>query len=328
MISIMPPFDPYIGASLIGGVSSLLGGLFSSGSAREAQEAANRTNLQIARETNAANRALAEYAYSKDLEMWNRQNTYNSPLNQMQRLEAAGLNPNLVYGNGVTGNTVGSIPRYQAPKMEAPAVKSTGGINFGDFGVNSALSTYLSLAQIENVEQNTNTSSEQQANIAAKTEAQKIDNAREVIKLDIDEKTKQAIIEGIFADTEAKKAEAIAIPQRQHNDNLRTINAIQSQYETQRHNVVQEFYEGQKTDLAQADLAIRLSMAEDTLLNNLTNRALTQAQVNKVIQETLNASITGNTEQIKNNLWRLGISPNDSKIWRILGTLYYDTQKY
>lgn len=31
---------------------------------------------------------------------WNRQNEYNSPLQQMARLKAAGLNPNLVYGHG------------------------------------------------------------------------------------------------------------------------------------------------------------------------------------------------------------------------------------
>ena len=31
---------------------------------------------------------------------WNMQNAYNSPEQQMQRLRDAGLNPNLVYGNG------------------------------------------------------------------------------------------------------------------------------------------------------------------------------------------------------------------------------------
>lgn len=62
---------------------------------------------------------MAEYAYSKDLEMWNRQNEYNRPEAQMDRLKAAGLNPNLVYGSGsVAGNTSGQMPKYNAPKME------------------------------------------------------------------------------------------------------------------------------------------------------------------------------------------------------------------
>ncbi|WNK13148.1 MAG: DNA pilot protein [Microvirus sp.] len=67
--------------------------------------------------TNQANRELAEYSYSKDLEMWNRGNVYNSPTAQMERLKTAGLNPNLVYGNGAVGNTAGNLPKYNAPTM-------------------------------------------------------------------------------------------------------------------------------------------------------------------------------------------------------------------
>lgn len=41
---------------------------------------------------------------------WNMMNEYNSPIEQMKRLKAAGLNPNLVYGNGATA-TSSSQPR-------------------------------------------------------------------------------------------------------------------------------------------------------------------------------------------------------------------------
>lgn len=37
-------------------------------------------------------------------EMWNKQNEYNSPKNQMKRYEEAGLNPQLIYGQGTPGN--------------------------------------------------------------------------------------------------------------------------------------------------------------------------------------------------------------------------------
>lgn len=61
---------------------------------------------------------LAQYAYQKDLEMWNRNNEYNSPAEQMKRLQAAGLNPNMVYGSGsVVGNTSGSIPQFKSPSQ-------------------------------------------------------------------------------------------------------------------------------------------------------------------------------------------------------------------
>lgn len=65
-----------------------------------------------------ANKEMAEYQYSKDLEMWNRGNTYNSPTAQMDRLKQAGLNPNLVYGQGVTGNSSGQLPKYNAPTLD------------------------------------------------------------------------------------------------------------------------------------------------------------------------------------------------------------------
>jgi hypothetical protein len=69
--------------------------------------------------THRHNMEMAEYQYSKDLEMWNRQNAYNDPAAQMKRLEEAGLNPNLVYGSGsVAGNTGSSMPEYNAPTMD------------------------------------------------------------------------------------------------------------------------------------------------------------------------------------------------------------------
>ena len=40
---------------------------------------------------------------------WQRQNEYNSPLQQMQRLKEAGLNPNLVYGKGADAMAQGPI---------------------------------------------------------------------------------------------------------------------------------------------------------------------------------------------------------------------------
>lgn len=39
------------------------------------------------------------------IEFWRMQNEYNSPRAQMQRLQEAGLNPNLIYGDSVSGAT-------------------------------------------------------------------------------------------------------------------------------------------------------------------------------------------------------------------------------
>lgn len=60
------------------------------------------------------NKEMADYQFDKNLEMWRTQNEYNSPSAQRERLEAAGLNPALMYGGGATstGNS-NSTPSYQ-----------------------------------------------------------------------------------------------------------------------------------------------------------------------------------------------------------------------
>lgn len=70
------------------------------------------TAAQIAYASNTSkhDRAFTREMYEKQLqnarENWELQNQYNSPSAQMERLIAAGLNPNLVYGSGaVVGNS-------------------------------------------------------------------------------------------------------------------------------------------------------------------------------------------------------------------------------
>lgn len=61
-------------------------------------------NMWFTTKQNALNMAYNNYMYNRQrndaLADWNRNNEYNSPAAQMARLKAAGLNPNLVYGNG------------------------------------------------------------------------------------------------------------------------------------------------------------------------------------------------------------------------------------
>lgn len=87
-------------------------------------------NSQLQNEAFRYNQQLAEQDYQRNIEMWNYQNEYNSPTQQMARLRAAGLNPNLVYGGGnVSGLTTSNAPemssatyspaQYRAPSYEA-----------------------------------------------------------------------------------------------------------------------------------------------------------------------------------------------------------------
>lgn len=57
---------------------------------------------------NRAQEKMQKKNYNNQIELWKMQNEYNKPINQMERLKEAGLNPNLVYGGGAT-TTAGPV---------------------------------------------------------------------------------------------------------------------------------------------------------------------------------------------------------------------------
>lgn len=184
--------DPLIGSSLIGGFGSLL----NSGFGMAAQRNANIQNMQLAKYQNNWQTAENEKAYARSVEMWNMQNQYNSPTAQMSRLRQAGLNPNLVYGSGVTGNSAGSAPQYQPAKIQRATMEPYRGWNLG---LSDAASMYMAMrqnkAQVENMEAQNKLIKEQartegirQGNIAMSTARSGFDLnlARELRNVSID----------------------------------------------------------------------------------------------------------------------------------------------
>ena len=97
-------------------VASLVGGL-----------AISRSNRKAQKEQNKADREFTEYMYNMERQDaqkdWERQNAYNSPEEQMNRLRQAGLNPNLVYGKGAD-NTAMAIRSVNHQKFNQEAPKS------------------------------------------------------------------------------------------------------------------------------------------------------------------------------------------------------------
>lgn len=134
------------GTALIGAVANLA-------SQRQASRAGffnslldSATSVYNTYMTNQANRELAEYSYGKDLEQWNREVEYNTPLNQMKRYQEAGLNPNLIYSQGNPGNSSVTSPTYKAPHLSyayrAPRVKQA-------FDALQMLSAYQNAAALD-----------------------------------------------------------------------------------------------------------------------------------------------------------------------------------
>lgn len=121
------PLDPLLGSALISGASSLLGGLFGSG----AQSSANRTNLQIARETNQMQYQMFQEQNAFNERMYNQMQQYNTPAAQMQRYNDAGINPYIAAGNVQSGNAQSALqsaqplPLHTAQVMPVDAFKDT-----------------------------------------------------------------------------------------------------------------------------------------------------------------------------------------------------------
>lgn len=97
---------PLLAAAGISAAGSLLSGILGNSAAKRRDKRQAKYDMK-----------LAEYGYNKDHEMWSEANEYNKPIEQMNRLKEAGLNPHLVYGSGsATGNTSqASTPKYQNP---------------------------------------------------------------------------------------------------------------------------------------------------------------------------------------------------------------------
>lgn len=92
--------------------SSFLGGLFNTGlgllGSKYTADNQLKKDLQ-----------LQDNAFAQNVAMWDMQNAYNTPLAQMERYRAAGLNPNLIYGNGVSSaGNASSAPQYEAPRYK------------------------------------------------------------------------------------------------------------------------------------------------------------------------------------------------------------------
>lgn len=129
--------SPGLGA-VIGGGSSLLGDIFN----LFGQSKANR-------EQEAYNTAMVNQQRQWAVQDLANQQAYNSPVQQMQRLKEAGLNPNLVYGEGIQAAGTSEQPRsVQAPSFTPGNTLSS----FSNLGSQTmgALEQYQSLSKLPN----------------------------------------------------------------------------------------------------------------------------------------------------------------------------------
>lgn len=140
----------------------------------------NKANLAISRETNAYNYLLASKQNDWNIEQWNRENAYNTPSAQRQRLLDAGLNPNLMLDGGDAGNARGldsaNYANAQPTTMQNPAQEKLGMLQSIQGVLQSANETAMQYAKQRS----------EIANLDSQTNAQNIQNSYLRLFLDKD----------------------------------------------------------------------------------------------------------------------------------------------
>jgi hypothetical protein len=103
------------------GLSCCLGAPLCSASSKASKYAANK-NLESVQDTNAQNYKIWQEQKDYDYTKWKEQLAYNTPAAQRERLEAAGINPQLAMNNISNGEATSNAGGQNPPTMEAPQI--------------------------------------------------------------------------------------------------------------------------------------------------------------------------------------------------------------
>lgn len=118
------------------------------------QLAAQARENKYAREYNLK---LAQLQNKWNRQQWQMENAYNSPSAQLRRMREAGLNPDMMYGGGVSGNLSAFSPSMSSGAPYSPMDFTALGskVPVGVDAVSSFLDTQLKQAQIDNINADT-----------------------------------------------------------------------------------------------------------------------------------------------------------------------------
>lgn len=272
-----------IGAAVSAGsdiISSVLNGIF--------QGSANRKEKEWQEKMYGIQRADA-------LADWNAQNLYNSPAQQMQRFKDAGLNPNLVYGNGSAAAGTAGEPRASSPGSYHPkAIQVPQGIGAG--AIDTYLDTQVKQAQIENLHTNNEV---MQADIKNK-DASTVSTLHGIPLKDVDVDSKRLGLRlgTTLFDTNVEQAK----------ENLRkTRTSVDISLDANQRAAVMNI--------------ANIAQAAQRLLLMKSQTAATDAHRSEIMQRIENLKVSQFATELDNQLRSQGINPHDPTWMRVLGRI-------
>lgn len=219
------------------GFWNLLGGLANAGASVYSQVQTNKNidkQLAAQKQENEATREynmnLAKQQNQWNIEQWNRENAYNTPSAQKQRIQDAGLNADMLYGQGTLQNTAASSPQMTSGAAATPMDWSALGSKraVGDTVINDVLQQELLRAQIDKIK--------------SETEGQTISNDIQDFEREIVEVMREEGYKGTFAYARVSLEEYTAkLAKQNFTSEIKKYEFIEEQL---RHNkVVNEFEE-------------------------------------------------------------------------------------
>lgn len=163
---------PLIAAAGIAAAGSIAGALIN----KKGAEATMSNNERLMRMQYDYSDRAANIAYERQRTMRDEANIYNDPTHQMERLEAAGLNPYLVYSNG--GSTLESaspsVPQASTPSQVAQPNYYAGIGDSVSNTFNTALANAMAIIKLRN---ETKLAEANVSSIEANTQGQELTNS-------------------------------------------------------------------------------------------------------------------------------------------------------
>lgn len=251
---------------------------------------------------NAANRKFTQKMYNEQradaLADWNRNNAYNSPTEQMARLRAGGLNPNLVYGTGIqaAGNS-SSQPRgsdFHTSNFQAPKSDLTDAItSYQDVKNKEATLDNLKSQNTVNLEQ------------AALLKANQLKTTAETVGLTTTNDAYTADVKRQLADFAVQQA----------GDN-----ALKTEADTQ--------YTLDQNDRAAASNAMSLQEAATRILEMRAKMTLIPAEKQEIESRIADINQDARIKKFDADLKAQGVQPHDAPWWRAVGTMIGQLGQY
>lgn len=264
------------------------------------------------------NKELAEIQNQYNIAQWNRENAYNLPSAQIERLQEAGLNPNLIYGN--PSNTAAASPFLTS----GPAANFQNLPHLGTaFG--NAIDNYLKLSQAKNINANTDKQTAETDILRTNSQYQKAFNENrlkmEGLQIQLYEGQKEineAQAENLRASTEGLKASTDKIREeianiRQLTDKLSAETALADEktIEQRIKNKWQDLYskadiERIRSEINRNNASANVSFEQaKTIALDYTIQAATKGEI---IQQTIY-----DTESKKYSSYKMQISAEDAR---------------